>query len=189
MCALSHSLPIPLEQCHKLCSSSILQGTKGRKRKRPQESELLLIYLKYWPDLHYWNISIRCWGKRCQSQHLLGREGNRDVKWGPNQSLFHWDNGAGERQEVANDRKESARQGQGGQGGTEQLTRSLRELSVRCSASLRCGLIVFNGLEMVTAGVCTFLLVQMIIVFVKGKEVSSKWCFCHVAVDGEYGFC
>lgn len=31
LCALSHGLPVRLEQCHKLWSGSVLKGTKGRK--------------------------------------------------------------------------------------------------------------------------------------------------------------
>lgn len=34
MCALSHDLPIMLEQCHKLWSGCILKGTKERKREQ-----------------------------------------------------------------------------------------------------------------------------------------------------------
>lgn len=86
------------------------------------------------------------------------------------------------RQEVANDREEWA-EPVGGQGGSEQLTKSLKELGVRCSAPLRCDLILFSGLEMF-ADLHIFIS-TMIIVFVKGEEGGAS----DASVNGECGFC
>lgn len=76
--------------CQSHWSSAINSGLalssrapRGGRGKRAVELELLLIYLKYWPDLHYWNISIRYWGKEMPEPTPAGkwRKGNRAVKW------------------------------------------------------------------------------------------------------------
>lgn len=152
--------------CQSRWSSAINSGLalssrapRGGRVVRAVELELLLIYLKYWPDLPCWNISIRCWGKEMPEPAAAGKKRKQSCQMGPKSvivSLRQWCWG---RQVVVNDRKEWVQLG-GGQGGSDQLTKSIKELSVRCSAPLGCDLIVFSGLEMSTARICTFSSVQ-----------------------------
>lgn len=173
--------------CQSCWSSAISSGlvVSSRAPRRGRENtvvelELLLIYLKYWPDLPYWNISSRGRGKGMPEPAPSGKQRKQRCQMRPKSGKHPIETrrgGEGGRGQAGRWHCREEVQLVGGQGDNHQPDQvsCWSSMSGCFTASLRCGLFVCSGLWMFAGRFCTFLLVRwQWSVFVKGEGKKQE---------------